>query len=400
MGLTGKRILLGITGGIAAYKAAELTRLLVKAGADVRIAMTEAATRFIGTATMQALSGQPVWTDLWDDRVKDAMGHIELSRDRELILVAPASADFMAKLAHGLADDLLSTLCVARRCPLMVAPAMNVEMWQNPATARNAETLRADGVQIVGPASGGQACGEMGMGRMTEPADILADVQFFFQQETPQGRLRGLRVVVTAGPTEEPVDPVRVLTNTSSGKMGYAVARAAREAGADVTLISGPVSLPTPAGVARVDVRTALEMFEAVKKDVKGADIFISVAAVADYRVKKPAAQKIKKANGSLSLELEENPDILAWVAGLPKPPFCVGFAAESENLAQNAKAKLAKKKLPLIVGNLAQDALGRDDSAITLYDARGEHPLGRGPKLELARKLVEHVAGLLPPKK
>jgi phosphopantothenoylcysteine decarboxylase/phosphopantothenate--cysteine ligase len=206
--------------------------------------------------------------------------------------------------------------------------------------------------------------------------------------------------VVTAGPTEEPVDPVRVLTNTSSGKMGYAVARAAREAGAEVTLISGPVSLPTPAGVARVDVRTALEMFEAVKKDVKGADIFISVAAVADYRVKKPAAQKIKKANGSLSLELEENPDILAWVAGLPKPPFCVGFAAESENLAQNAKAKLAKKKLPLIVGNLAQDALGRDDSAITLYDARGEHPLGRGPKLELARKLVEHVAGMLPPKK
>jgi len=400
MGLTGKRILLGITGGIAAYKAAELTRLLVKAGADVRIAMTEAATRFIGTATLQALSGQPVWTDLWDERVKDAMGHIELSRDRELILVAPASADFMAKLAHGLADDLLSTLCVARRCPLMVAPAMNVEMWQNPATARNAETLRADGVHIVGPASGGQACGEMGMGRMTEPADILADVQFFFQQENPQGRLRGLRVVVTAGPTEEPVDPVRVLTNTSSGKMGYAVARAAREAGADVTLISGPVSLPTPAGVARVDVRTALEMFEAVKKDVKGADVFISVAAVADYRVKKPAAQKIKKANGSLSLELEENPDILAWVAGLPQPPFCVGFAAESENLAQNARAKLAKKKLPLIVGNLAQDALGREDSAITLYDARGEHPLGRGPKLELARKLVEHVAGMLPPKK
>jgi len=400
MALTGKRILLGITGGIAAYKAAELTRLLVKAGADVRVAMTEAATHFVGTATMQALSGQAVWSDLWDSRVNDAMGHIELSRDRDLILVAPASADFMAKLAHGLCDDLLSTLCVARRCPLLVAPAMNVEMWQNPATVRNAETLRADGVQIVGPASGGQACGEMGMGRMTEPADILADVQFFFQQKSPRGSLSGRRVVVTAGPTEEPVDPVRVLTNTSSGKMGYAVARAAREAGAEVTLISGPVSLPTPAGVARVDVRTAREMFDAVKKDASNADVFIAVAAVADYRVKNPSKQKIKKANGHLSLELEENPDILAWVAALPKPPFCVGFAAESENLAQNAKAKLAKKKLPLIAGNLAQEAMGRDDSAITLYDAEGEHPLGRGAKLELARKLVEHLAGRLPPRK
>jgi phosphopantothenoylcysteine decarboxylase/phosphopantothenate--cysteine ligase len=389
MALTGKRVLLGITGGIAAYKAAELVRLLVKAGADVRVAMTEAATRFIGPTTLQALSGQPVWTDLWDPRVNDAMGHIELSRDRELILIAPASADFMAKLAHGLCDDLLSTLCVARRCPLMVAPAMNVEMWQNAATQRSAETLRADGVHIVGPASGGQACGEMGMGRMTEPADILADVQFFFQPR----RLAGRRVVVTAGPTEEPIDPVRVITNTSSGKMGYAVARAAHEAGAEVTLISGPVSLPTPPGVARVDVRTAREMFEAVKKGALGADIFISVAAVADYRVRNPSAQKIKKANGHLSLELEENPDILAWVAGQPKPPFCVGFAAESEDLAQNAKAKLARKKLPLIVGNLAQDALGRDDSAITLYDAEGEHPLGRGPKLDLARRLIDHVA-------
>jgi phosphopantothenoylcysteine decarboxylase / phosphopantothenate---cysteine ligase len=236
----------------------------------------------------------------------------------------------------------------------------------------------------------------MGMGRMTEPAEILADLQFFFQPK----RLEGRRVVVTAGPTEEPIDPVRVLTNTSSGKMGYAVARAAREAGAEVTLISGPVSLPTPPGVARVDVRTAQEMFDAVKKDAKGADVFISVAAVADYRVKNYSAQKIKKANGHLSLELEENPDILAWVAGLPKAPFCVGFAAESENLAQNAKAKLAKKKLPLIVANLAQEALGRDDSAITLYDANGEHRVAPGPKIELARKLVEHVAAQLPPRK
>jgi phosphopantothenoylcysteine decarboxylase/phosphopantothenate--cysteine ligase len=393
MTLTGKRILLGMTGGIAAYKAAELTRLLVKAGADVRVAMTESATRFVGTATMQALSGQPVWTDLWDARVNDAMGHIELSRDRDLILIAPASADFMAKLANGLCDDLLSTLCVARRCPLMVAPAMNVEMWQNAATQRNAETLRADGVQLVGPASGGQACGEMGMGRMTEPADILADVQqFFFQPKS----LAGKKVVVTAGPTEEPIDPVRVITNSSSGKMGYAVARAAREAGAEVTLISGPVSLPTPEGVARVDVRTAQQMFDAVKKDVKGADVFISVAAVADYRVKNPSAHKIKKGNGAPRLELEENPDILAWVAALPRPPFCVGFAAESENLAENAKAKLAKKKVPLIAANIAPDTMGREENAITLYDARGEHPLGRGPKIDLARKLVEHVAGKL----
>ena len=390
--LTGKKILLGITGGIAAYKAAELARLLTKDGADVRVAMTQAATRFIGTATMQALTGQPVWSDLWDPRVSDAMGHIELSRDRELILVAPASANFMAKLAHGLADDLLSTLCVARRCPLMVAPAMNVEMWQNAATQRNAETLRADGVQIVGPASGGQACGEMGMGRMTEPADILADVQFFFQPK----RLAGKRVLVTAGPTEEPVDPVRVLTNTSSGKMGYAVARAAQEAGAAVTLISGPVSLPTPAGVSRVDVRTAQEMFEAVKKGAQSADVFISVAAVADYRVKNPSKQKIKKGNGAPRIELEENPDILAWVASQPKPPFCVGFAAESENLAQNAKAKLARKKLPLIAANIAQDTMGRDDNAITLYDAKGEHPLGRGGKLDLARRLINQVADRL----
>ena len=392
MALTGKRVLLGITGGIAAYKAAELARLLVKDGADVRVAMTEAATRFIGTATLQALTGQPVWSDLWDARVDDAMGHIELSRDRELILVAPASADFMAKLAHGLADDLLSTLCVARRCPLMVAPAMNVEMWQNAATQRNAQTLRADGVQIVGPASGGQACGEMGMGRMSEPADILADVRFFFQPK----RLAGKRVLVTAGPTEEPVDPVRVLTNTSSGKMGYAVARAAQEAGATVTLISGPVALPTPAGVSRVDVRTAQEMFEAVKRDAKSADVFISVAAVADYRVKNPSRQKIKKGNGAPRLELEENPDILAWVASQPKPPFCVGFAAESENLAANAKAKLAKKKVPLIAANIAQDAMGRDDNAITLFDAKGEHPLGHGGKLELARRLIEQVADRL----
>jgi phosphopantothenoylcysteine decarboxylase/phosphopantothenate--cysteine ligase len=394
MTLTGKRILLGITGGVAAYKAAALARLLVKAGADVRVAMTQAATRFIGTATMQALSGQPVWTDLWDARVPDAMGHIELSRDRDLIVVAPATADFMARVVHGRADDLLAALCAARRCPLILAPAMNVEMWENAATQRNVATLRADGVHLAGPAPGDQACGETGMGRMLEPEAIVREIEALFGPR----RLEGKRVLVTAGPTAEPVDPVRVITNSSSGKMGFAVARAAREAGADVTLVSGPVSLPTPVGVARIDVRTAREMFEAVKKSATSCDVFISVAAVSDYRVKNPSRQKIKKANGKgLTLELEENPDILAWVAALPEAPFCVGFAAESEDLAAHAREKRAKKNVPLLAANLARDALGRDDNAITLYDDRGEHPLGRGAKIELARKLVEHVAGMLP---
>ena len=396
MALTGKRILLGITGGIAAYKAAELARLLTRAGADVRVAMTEAATRFITPVTLQALSGQPVWTDMWDARVPDNMGHIEHSRDRDAIVVAPASADFMAKVAHGLADDLLSALCIARRCPLMLAPAMNVEMWENAATQRNLQLLQENGVMLAGPAAGDQACGEVGMGRMLEPAQIVAEIERLFQP----GRLAGRRVLVTAGPTQEPIDPVRVLTNVSSGKMGYAVARAAREAGAEVTLISGPVALATPPGVARIDVRTAEEMFEAVRKAVKGSDVFISVAAVADYRVKSRAPQKIKKSGAGLALELEENPDILSWVAAQPRPPFCVGFAAESEKLAQHAKDKRLKKGVPLMAANLAQEALGAEDNSITLYDERGEHPLGRGPKLELARRLLEHVAGMLPPRK
>jgi len=394
MTLTGKRILLGISGGIAAYKAAELTRLLVRNGADVRVVLTDAGSRFVTPVSLQALSGQTVWTDLWDPKVPDNMGHIELSRDRDLIVVAPASADFLAKVAHGLADDLLSSLCLARRCPLMVAPAMNVEMWENLATQRNVDALGADGVRVAGPAAGDQACGESGMGRMLEPAGLLAQIEAFFGPK----RLAGKRVLVTAGPTEEPVDPVRVITNASSGKMGFAVARAAQEAGAQVTLVSGPVSLATPPGVARIDVRTAQEMFEAVKKDAPASDIFISVAAVSDYRVKHPARQKIKKANGKeLLLKLEENPDILAWVAALPKPPFCVGFAAESEQLERHAREKRARKNLPLLAANLAQDALGRDDNAITLFDDEGEHPLGRGAKLELARKLVAHVAGMLP---
>ncbi len=394
MALTGKRILLGLTGGIAAYKAAELTRLLKRSGADVRVVMTDAAGRFITPLTLQALSGQPVWSDLWDARVPDGMGHIELSRDRDLIVVAPASADFLAKVANGLADDLLSTLCAARRCPLLVAPAMNVEMWENAATQRNLARLGEDGVYVAGPAAGEQACGEIGLGRMLEPAQILDEIEALLGPRPLQGK----RVLVSAGPTHEPIDPVRVITNLSSGKMGYAVARAASEAGADVTLVSGPVALRTPAGVARIDVRTAEEMFQAVKKAAARSDVFVSVAAVADYRVKSPSARKIKKANGAaLTLELEENPDILAYVAGMKGGPFCVGFAAESDDLARHAKEKRARKNIPLLAANLAQEALGGDENAITLYDERGAHDLGRGSKLELARKLVAHVAAMLP---
>jgi phosphopantothenoylcysteine decarboxylase/phosphopantothenate--cysteine ligase len=393
MTLKGKKLLLGITGGVAAYKAAQLARLLAKEGADVRVAMTEAATRFVTPVTLQALTGQTVWTDLWDPRVRDNMGHIELSRDRELIVVAPATADFLAKLAGGLADDLLSTLCVARRCPLLVAPAMNVEMWENAATQRNVHTLRGDGVHLAGPAAGDQACGEVGMGRMQEPEEILAEVEALFQAKL----LAGVRVLVTAGPTEEPIDPVRVITNASSGKMGYAVARAAREAGARVTLVSGPTAFDAPAGVERIEVRTAEQMFEAVKKIAPASDLYFGVAAVSDYRVRNRAPQKIKKgAGGGVTLELVENPDILAWVAGLKDAPFCVGFAAESEKLAENAQAKRAKKNLPLIVANLAQRALGADDSEVTLFDDAGRHPLGPAPKLELAREIVAHVARML----
>lgn len=394
MALTGKRILLGLTGGIAAYKAAELARLLVRGAADVRVAMTEAATRFITPLTMQALSGQPVWSDLWDTRVPDGMGHIELSRDRELMVIAPASADFLAKVANGQADDLLSTLCVARRCPLLVAPAMNVEMWQNAATQRNIARLRDDGVRFAGPAAGDQACGEVGLGRMAEPPQIVAEIEVLLGPRP----LAGKRVLVSAGPTQEPIDPVRVITNLSSGKMGYAVARAAQEAGAQVTLVSGPVSLATPPGVARIDVRTAQEMLDAVQRAAAASDVFVSVAAVADYRAKQPSGRKLKKANGAgLTLELEENPDILAAIAGMKNPPFCVGFAAESEDLARNAIEKRSRKNVPLVAANLVQDALGSEENAIRLYDERGEHDLGRGSKLELARKLVAHVAGMLP---
>jgi len=393
MELQGRRILLGVTGGIAAYKAATLCRAFIRAGADVQVVMTAAACRLVTPATMQALSGKPVFTDMWDDRVPDNMGHIELSRDRELIVIAPATADFLAKLATGLADDLLSTLCLARECPLTVAPAMNRQMWESPATQRNIATLRVDGVGVLGPASGDQACREVGMGRMLEPEEILAEVVAALGAKP----LAGKRVVVTAGPTFEPIDTVRGITNLSSGKMGFAVAQAVAEAGAAVTLVSGPVSLPTPAGVERQDVLTAREMYDAVLVRATGADVFIGVAAVADYHVVNRKGHKIKKTNGPPRIELAENPDILAAVAALANPPFCVGFAAETENLRDYAQAKRKKKRIPLLAANLAQDAFGRDDNALTLLDDSGETVLPRGPKIVLARQLVAHIAKMLP---
>jgi phosphopantothenoylcysteine decarboxylase/phosphopantothenate--cysteine ligase len=388
----GKRILLGLTGGIAAYKAAELCRLFVKAGADVRVVMTEAACRFVTPVTLQALSGKAVFSDMWDARSADNMAHIELSRDRDVIVVAPATADFLAKLANGLCDDLLSTLCLARECPLMVAPAMNRQMWDNPATHRNVATLRADGIVILGPAAGDQACGETGMGRMLEPAEIFAEVA----TELGPKPLAGKRVLVTAGPTFEPIDTVRGITNLSSGKMGFAVAQAAAEAGAEVTMVAGPTQLATPPGVARVDVTTAREMFDATMSRARDASVFIGVAAVADYHVVQPKGHKMKKEDGPPRFELAENPDILAAVAALDKPPFCVGFAAETENLVEYAQAKRKKKRIPLLAANLAHTAFGRDDNALTLFDDAGEHVLERAPKIVLARRLVAHIARML----
>ena len=386
-----KKVLLGVTGGIAAYKAAELVRRLSERGFDVHVVMTQAACGFITPATMQALSGNPVYTDMWDARIRNSMAHIELSRDKDLILVAPASADFIAKLALGLADDLLSTLCLARECRLAVAPAMNRQMWEHAATQRNVAQLRADGIDVLGPASGDQACGEVGMGRMLEAPEIAEALTALL---APQA-LAGVRMLVTAGPTFEAVDAVRGLTNKSSGKMGYAVARAAVEAGAQVTLISGPTSLTAPARVERIDVVSAEEMLSAVKQRVAGADVFVSVAAVADYRPAKASEQKIKKTDRNMSLELVPTADILAYVAALPRGPFCVGFAAESEKLAEYAESKRKRKKLPLLAANLAQSAIGSDENEITLFDDEGAHPLPRAPKDVVARQLVAHIAKL-----
>ncbi len=390
--LAGKRIVVGVTGGVAAYKAAELVRLLVKAGATVDVALTEAGARFVGAQTFQALSGRPVWDSLWDDRMSNAMAHIDLTRGADALVVAPATADFIAKLTHGMADDLLSTLCLARDCPLLVAPAMNRQMWTNPATQRNVAQLKADGARILGPASGEQACGEIGEGRMVEAQEICDAVIASLQPQL----LAGQRVLMTAGPTFEPIDPVRGITNSSSGKMGFALARACAEAGADVTLVAGPCSQPTPSGVTRINVTSALDMRAAVLSNLLGQQVFIGVAAVADYRPAQMAEHKIKKSGDALTIELTPNPDILAEVASLPNAPFCVGFAAESRDLAAYAEGKRVKKKLQMVVGNLVQEALGSETNAVTLFDAAGAHPLPEADKLTVARGIVAHLAKLL----
>jgi len=395
MDLNGKKIVLGLSGGVACYKAAELCRALVKQGARVHVAMTEAATHFIGQVTLQALSGNPVWLDQWDPRMPNNMAHIDLTRGADAVLIAPCSADFIRKLAHGVCDDLLSTLCLARPrgVPLLVAPAMNVEMWQNPATQRNVATLLQDGVCIFGPAAGEQACGETGLGRMLEPEQLLEELVASFQQKV----LAGKRVLITAGPTFEAIDPVRGITNLSSGKMGYAIARAAREAGAEVTLVSGPTALPTPHGVRRIDVLSAQQMHDAVMAQVEGQHVFVGVAAVADWRVANASEQKLKKQEGGAPPQLEfvQNADILASEAAttsLSGWPYCVGFAAESENLVEYGAAKREKKGIPLLVGNIGHHTFGQDDNSIVLFDDSGHTVLPRADKLTLARQLISEI--------
>jgi phosphopantothenoylcysteine decarboxylase / phosphopantothenate---cysteine ligase len=402
MDLTGKHLVLGLTGGIACYKSAELCRLLVKQGATVQVVMTQAAEQFITPVTMQALSNRTVYGSQWDARESNNMPHINLGREADAILIAPCSADFMARLVHGHADDLLSLMCLARpiaTVPLLLAPAMNREMWAHPATQRNMAQLRQDGATILGVGTGDQACGETGDGRMLEPAELVEDLIAFFQ---PQ-RLAGRRVLVTAGPTYEAIDPVRGITNLSSGKMGFAVARAAREAGAHVTLVAGPVSLPTPRGVTRIDVRSAQQMFDATLAQAGQADLFIATAAVADWRPRDAAEHKIKKDGSGQAPQLAfcENPDILATVAQLPRALqgglVCVGFAAESQDLLANAQAKRQRKGVPLLVGNIGPATFGQDDNALLLVSADGVEELARAPKLALARRLIATCAGLLP---
>ncbi|WP_421954842.1 bifunctional phosphopantothenoylcysteine decarboxylase/phosphopantothenate--cysteine ligase CoaBC [Polaromonas sp.] len=397
--LAGKHIVLGLSGGIACYKSAELCRALIKAGATVQVVMTEAAEQFITPVTMQALSGRPVYTSQWDSREPNSMAHINLSRESDAILIAPMSADFMAKLLHGRADDLLSLMCLARpidKVPLLVAPAMNREMYAHPATQRNFAQLEADGARVLGVGNGFQACGETGDGRMLEPEQLLEDVIAFFTPKT----LAGQRVLVTAGPTYEAIDPVRGITNLSSGKMGFAIARAAREAGADVTLVAGPVGLPTPRGVTRIDVKSAENMLQAVTASAQAATVFIATAAVADWRPSAPSTQKIKKDGSGQTPQLAfmENADILATVAqsaaALAGKLFCVGFAAESHDLLENAQAKRLRKKVPLLVGNIGPDTFGLDDNALLLVDERGSTELPRASKLLLARRLVQEIAG------
>ena len=398
-GLQGRHIVLGLSGGVACYKAAELTRLLVKAGATVQVVMTDAAQQFITTATMQALSNRPVHTSQWDTREPNAMPHINLSRAADAMLVAPASADFIAQLAQGRAGELLALLCLARpaeRCPLLLAPAMNREMWVHPATQRNVAQVQADGAVVLGPAAGDQACGEVGNGRMLEAEDLCDALIAFFQPKLLAGR----SVLVTAGPTFEAIDPVRGITNHSSGKMGFAIARAAAEAGALVTLVAGPVHLPTPAGVRRIDVQSAQQMFDAVLPLAAQHGIFVATAAVADWRPAATTERKIKKdgSGQAPTLVLVENPDILAAVARLPEGqrPWCVGFAAESHDMLRHARAKLTRKGVPLMVANHGPATFGSDNNTLVLVDAEGERALPPGNKLDLARLLVAEIAARL----
>lgn len=396
--LAEKHLVLGLTGGIACYKSAELCRLLIKAGATVQVVMTAAAEQFITPVTMQALSQRVVYGSQWDARAANNMAHINLSREADAMLLAPCSADFIARLAHGLADDLLSLMCLARpidRVPLLIAPAMNREMWSHPATRRNLAQVAADGGVLLGVGVGEQACGETGDGRMLEPDELLQDLIAFFQPKL----LLGQQVLITAGPTYEAIDPVRGITNLSSGKMGFAIARAAREAGADVTLVAGPVSLPTPRGVRRIDVRSASNMLAAVMEHAPTASIFIATAAVADWRPEQAVDQKIKKDGSGLVpvLNFVENPDILATLAQSSRATggalYCVGFAAESHDLLANAQAKRLRKGVPLLVGNIGPATFGQDDNALLLVDAQGTRELPRDSKLSLARKLIAVIA-------
>jgi len=401
--LAGKHIVLGLSGGVACYKAADLCRLLVKAGATVQVVMTEAAGQFITPVTMQALSGRPVYGSQWDAREPNNMPHINLSREADAILIAPCSADFIARLVQGRADELLSLLCLARPAqtvPLLLAPAMNREMWAHPATQRNLAQAAQDGAVVLGVGNGDQACGETGDGRMLEPGELLEELIAFFSPKL----LAGCRVLVTAGPTFEAIDPVRGITNLSSGKMGFAIARAAREAGAEVTVVAGPVHLPTPRGVRRIDVQSAQNMLEIVTRKAQEAHVFIATAAVADWRPAAPSSQKIKKdgSGQTPTLAFVENPDILATVARSPRARagelFCVGFAAESHDLLAHATAKRARKGVPLLVGNIGPATFGQDDNALLLVDAQGHRELPRASKRALAQQLVADIAARLPP--
>lgn len=394
--LTNRNILLGITGGIAAYKSAELTRALVGAGANVRIVLTAAGAEFITPLTLQALSGNPVHQSLLDPEAEQGMGHIELARWADLLLVAPASADFMARLSHGMANDLLTTVCLATDAPICIAPAMNQAMWRDPRTQENAQRLASQGVHIWGPASGEQACGDVGPGRMLEASEIAHLTAAAFA--TPE--LEGRRVCITAGPTREALDPVRYISNHSSGKMGYALAAAAVKAGAEVVLISGPVSLPTPAGVQRLNVESAEQMLAAALELAPAADIFIGAAAVADYRPVAIADQKIKKGQEELmELRLVKNPDIIATIARLEKRPFTVGFAAETESVLAFARSKLERKNLDLVIANdVSQSGIGfnADENEVTLVSARGDYKLPRNNKQALAHTLIQQIAELM----